>query len=75
LIATIAPLRLRSLLMGVWLAMTFPADVLGGWVGGFWSSMSKVDFYLMIAAIAGLGGAIIFVLRPIAWSAWPERSA
>jgi POT family proton-dependent oligopeptide transporter len=70
LIAIVAPPRLRSLMMGVWLAMTFPADVIGGWLGGFWSSMSKVDFYLMIAAIAAFGAATIWVSRPMVKSAW-----
>jgi len=70
LIATVAPLRMRSLMMGIWFATTFPADVLGGWLGGFWSSIDKVDFYLMIAAIAALGGAAIWLSRPIVRSAW-----
>lgn len=74
LIATIAPLRLRSLLMGVWLAVTFPADVFGGWLGGFWSGMNKMEFYLVIALIAGLGGSLIWVLRPIVWAAWPDET-
>jgi proton-dependent oligopeptide transporter, POT family len=73
LITIVAPPRLRSLMMGIWLAMTFPADVFGGWLGGFWSTMTKVEFYLIIAAIAALGGATIWVLRPIVWSAWPDE--
>jgi proton-dependent oligopeptide transporter, POT family len=70
LIATVAPPRMRSLMMGIWFATTFPADVLGGWLGGFWNSMDKVDFYLMIAAIAAFGGAAIWLSRPIVRSAW-----
>ena len=52
LIASAAPARLRAMMMGVWFATTLPGDVLAGWLGGFWSTMGKLQFYLMIAAIA-----------------------
>jgi proton-dependent oligopeptide transporter, POT family len=54
-----APIRLRSMMMGVWFATTFPADVLAGYLGGFWSSMAKPNFFLMIAMIAALAAAAI----------------
>jgi POT family proton-dependent oligopeptide transporter len=54
-----APVRIRSMMMGLWFAATFPADILAGYLGGFWSSMVKTDFFLMIAAIAALGGGLI----------------
>ena len=60
LISTVAPVRMRSMMMGVWFATTLPADILGGFLGGFWSSMAKADFFLMIAAVAALGSAAIW---------------
>ena len=54
-----APVRIRSMMMGLWFATTFPADILAGYLGGFWSSMAKTNFFLMIAAIAALGGVLI----------------
>jgi POT family proton-dependent oligopeptide transporter len=54
LISRLAPARMLSLMMGVWFAATLPADILGGYLGGFWSRMAKADFFLMIAAIAAL---------------------
>jgi proton-dependent oligopeptide transporter, POT family len=54
-----APARIRSMMMGLWFATTFPADILAGYVGGFWSSMAKADFFMLIAAIAALGGVLI----------------
>ena len=53
LISKEAPLRSLSMLMGVWFAATLPADVFGGFLGGFWSGMAKPHFFLMIALIAG----------------------
>ena len=46
----IAPARMRSMMMGVWFATTLPADILAGYLGGFWSGMAKPAFFLMIAA-------------------------
>ena len=67
LISRLAPGRVLSLMMGLWFAATFPGDVLGGWLGGFWSSMEKAHFFLMIGAIAGLGdplGPLLVQLPP-----------
>ena len=44
LVSRIAPARVLSLMMGLWFAATFPGDVLGGWLGGFWSTMDKRQF-------------------------------
>jgi POT family proton-dependent oligopeptide transporter len=34
--------------------------LLQGWLGSYWSSMSKADFFLMIAMISGVSGIIIW---------------
>ena len=62
LVSRIAPARLLSMMMGVWLATTFPADILGGWLGGFFSTMPKSHFFLMMATIAALAGAAMWAL-------------
>jgi proton-dependent oligopeptide transporter, POT family len=64
LVSRLAPARVLSLMMGLWFAATFPGDVLGGWLGGFWSSMEKAHFFMMIGAIAAVGGAAVFALGP-----------
>jgi POT family proton-dependent oligopeptide transporter len=63
LVTKIAPARILSMMMGVWLATIFVGGFLAGWLGSFWSRMEKPDFFLMIAAIAALAGAAIFVSR------------
>src|SRR5262249_21742690 len=72
LVSTVAPVRLRSMMMGLWSATTFPADILGGWLGGFWTRMNKVDFYLMIAAVAALAGVAIWALTSTLKSIFDE---
>ena len=42
------------MMMGVWFAATLPADILAGYLGGFWSSLPKTAFFLLIAAVAAV---------------------
>jgi POT family proton-dependent oligopeptide transporter len=74
LISKEAPLRSLSMLMGVWFAATLPADVFGGFLGGFWSSMAKPHFFLMIALIAGLGSLALRVQGSAIRDQEPSRS-
>jgi proton-dependent oligopeptide transporter, POT family len=68
-VTKVAPTRLLSMLMGVWLASSFTGNFLAGFIGGFWSRMEKPEFFLMIAAIGALAGLMIFACR------WPLRGA
>jgi proton-dependent oligopeptide transporter, POT family len=63
LISKLAPLRALSFMMGVWFAATLPADILGGFFGGFWNAMTKAHFFLMMAAIAAAAGALLWSVR------------
>jgi POT family proton-dependent oligopeptide transporter len=63
LVTKVAPTHTVSLLMGVWLATDFVGSFLAGWLGSYWSAMTKADFFLMIAAIGALAGLLVFVAR------------
>jgi proton-dependent oligopeptide transporter, POT family len=63
LVTRLAPARIQSMMMGVWFATTLPADILGGFLGGFWSSLAKAQFFLLIAMIAAMASAGLFALR------------
>jgi POT family proton-dependent oligopeptide transporter len=63
LVTKVAPARILSMMMGVWLATSFIGGLLAGWLGGFWSRMEKPEFFLIVAAIAALAGAAIFASR------------
>jgi proton-dependent oligopeptide transporter, POT family len=66
LVSKLAPVRMVSMLMGLWLATSFAGNFLAGWLGSFWSGMDKLMFFLMIAGIAALAGAIILLFdRPL----------
>ena len=69
LVTKIAPARLVSMLMGLWLSTSFVGNFFGGFLGSFWSAMDKSHFFLMIAIIAACAGAVIWsfdrMLKPI----------
>lgn len=66
LVASKAPERLRSTLMGSVFLALFLGNTLLGWVGSFYSQMSPAQFWALDAAI-GLAGALagIALLRPM----------
>jgi POT family proton-dependent oligopeptide transporter len=66
LVSKLAPAGILSMMMGIWLATSFTGNFIAGWLGSFWSSMDKPSFFLMIAAVAAVAGAAIWVLdRPL----------
>jgi proton-dependent oligopeptide transporter, POT family len=69
LVTKIAPARILSMMMGVWLATSFVGGFLAGWLGSFWSRMAKPEFFLMIAGIGAVAGLMILACR------WPLRDA
>ena len=47
-------------------ATSFTGNFLAGWLGSFWCSMDKMQFFLMIAVIAALAGLVIAAfIRPL----------
>jgi POT family proton-dependent oligopeptide transporter len=69
LVTKVAPARILSMMMGVWLATSFTGGFLAGYIGSYWSQMQKPEFFLLVAAIAAIAGLIIFACR------WPLRGA
>jgi len=66
LVSKLAPAHMVSMLMGLWLATSFAGNFIAGWLGSFWSGMDKVMFFLMIAGIATVVGAVILAFdRPL----------
>jgi POT family proton-dependent oligopeptide transporter len=66
LCSKIAPAKVLSFMMAVWLGTSFPGNFLAGYLGSFWSSMDKADFFLMIAALSGIAGVVTAAfIRPV----------
>jgi POT family proton-dependent oligopeptide transporter len=62
-VTKVAPARLISLMMGVWLATSFTGGFLSGYIGSFWSRMGKPEFFLLVAGVAGVAGVMIVGCR------------
>jgi proton-dependent oligopeptide transporter, POT family len=66
LVTKVAPAQLLSMLMGVWLATSFIGNFLAGYLGTFWSSMTKGEFFLLMAVISATAGlSIAGIARPL----------
>jgi POT family proton-dependent oligopeptide transporter len=66
LVSKVVPTRYISMMMGVWLATSFVGNFGAGYLGTFWSTLPKQDFFLMVAAIAGAAGIVIWTFdRPL----------
>ena len=66
LVSKVAPARMVSMLMGLWLGTSFTGNFIAGWLGSFWSGMDKTMFFLMIAGIAMIAGAVVLAFdRPL----------
>jgi POT family proton-dependent oligopeptide transporter len=62
-VTKVAPARLISLMMGVWLATSFTGGFLSGYIGSFWSRMAKPEFFLLVAGVAAIAGVMIVGCR------------
>lgn len=66
LVSKIAPARMISTMMGLWLGTSFIGNFVAGWLGSFWSSTDKMSFFIMIAAVAAIAGGVIWSFnRPL----------
>jgi proton-dependent oligopeptide transporter, POT family len=63
LVTKIAPASVLSMMMGVWLSTSFVGGFLAGYLGTFWSSMERGNFFLMLALISIAAGIVIALLR------------
>jgi POT family proton-dependent oligopeptide transporter len=63
LVTKVAPARILSMMMGIWLATNFTGGFLAGFIGSFWSRMAPPQFFLLVAGIAAIAGMMIFASR------------
>ena len=66
LVSQVAPGRVVSVMMGLWLATRFTGSVMAGWLGGFWGNMDHANFFFLMAAVATVAGVVVALLiRPL----------
>ena len=62
-VTKVAPVRMLSMMMGIWLAASFTGGFLAGFIGSFWSRMGKPEFFLLVAGVAALAGTMILACQ------------
>lgn len=68
LVTKIAPARLVSMMMGIWLMSSFFGNMLAGIVGGWSEKMTEANFFILLAGMAGSSGILFFV------ALWPLKN-
>jgi POT family proton-dependent oligopeptide transporter len=41
----------------------FVGNLLAGWIGAYWSSLSRVEFFLLVAGLPAVAGLIVEAAR------------
>jgi POT family proton-dependent oligopeptide transporter len=69
LVARVAPASILSMMMGLWFITSFTGNMLQGYIGTYFSVMTKEHFFEMCAVIAFAAGVVTwlfnFPLKPI----------
>ena len=65
-VTKVAPIRMVSMLMGVWFLANFLGNYLTGYLGTFWETMAHGRFFLLLSGL-GVGAGVIMLLlsRPL----------
>jgi POT family proton-dependent oligopeptide transporter len=65
-VTKVAPVRIVSMMMGVWFLANFIGNYMTGYLGTFYEKISHVQFFGLMTAIAVVAGLILFAIgRPL----------
>ncbi len=65
LVTKLAPVRIVSMMMGVWLLSSFFGNYAAGFLGSYWEVVAKGWFFFAMAVIAFMAGIIIrLIIKP-----------
>ncbi|NCC24678.1 MAG: MFS transporter [Deltaproteobacteria bacterium] len=62
LVTKLAPVRMVSMLMGVWFLAQFAGNYTAGYLGRLWDTWPPEYFFLLVSAVAALAGLTIVAL-------------
>jgi len=62
LVSRLSPPRINATMIGMAFMSLFVANNLIGWLGGFYESMSPIQFWTLHAAIAAVGGVLVILV-------------
>jgi len=65
-VTKVAPVRIVSMMMGVWFLANFIGNYMTGYLGTFYEKISHAQFFTLMTAIAVIAGLVLFVIgRPL----------
>jgi POT family proton-dependent oligopeptide transporter len=65
-VTKVAPVKIVSMMMGVWFLANFIGNYMTGYLGTFYEKMPKDRFFLMLTVIGVVAGLVLFVMsRPM----------
>jgi POT family proton-dependent oligopeptide transporter len=65
-VTKVAPVRIVSMMMGVWFLANFIGNYMTGYLGTFYEKISHTQFFTLMTAIAVIAGLVLFVIgRPL----------
>lgn len=60
LVTKVAPVKILSMMMGVWFLSSFFGNYLSGWIGGYYGVISMQSFFTILM-LMGFGAGLIFI--------------
>ncbi len=73
LVTKVAPVRIVSLMMGIWYLSSFFGNLLSGYIGRFYTTMSKDAFFLLLMVMGVAAGvAIALFNKPLKKAMQPQ---
>ena len=63
LVTKIAPKKILNMMMGMWFLSSFFGNYMSGFIGMFYSTMSKDSFFIMLTIMGLATGAIFYILK------------
>ncbi len=65
-VTKVAPIRIVSMLMGVWFLANFIGNYMTGYLGTFYEKMPKTQFFGLMTTIGVVAGVVLFIIgRPL----------
>src|SRR5262249_36169499 len=65
-VTKVSPMRIVSMMMGVWFLANFIGNYMTGYLGTFWEKMPHTQFFTLLLVIGVVAGAVLFLIsRPL----------
>jgi POT family proton-dependent oligopeptide transporter len=65
-VTKVSPIRIVSMMMGVWFLANFIGNYMTGYLGTFYEKMPHQQFFLLLLTIGVVAGIVLFVIgRPL----------